>query len=151
MTATELHPYDVEVGQLLRTVRQTYRVKQQELAERLKLDTATISRYERGERGMNVSLLLTIADLFRIPGSRLLPVQHRETPPPSEPALMVPQGGPGPLASVLSELSEPEARAITTIVNVLARRPDLIIGVMDYLEHGDPAANIAASGAEAED
>ena len=40
----------------------------------------SFSRYERGERGMNVSLLLTIADLFRIPGSRLLPVQHRETP-----------------------------------------------------------------------
>jgi len=148
MTAIELHPYDVEVGQLLRTVRHAYRVKQQELAERLKLDTATISRYERGERGMNVSLLLTIADLFRIPGSRLLPVQHREAPPPSEPAPLVPQGVPSPPASALSE---PETHAITTIVNVLATRPDLILGVMDYLEHRDLAANMAASGAEAED
>jgi transcriptional regulator with XRE-family HTH domain len=151
MTAIELHPYDVEVGQLLRTVRHAYRVKQQELAERLKLDTATISRYERGERGMNVSLLLTIADLFRIPGSRLLPVQHREAPPLSEPAPLVPQGVPSPPASALSALSEPETHAITTIVNVLATRPDLILGVMDYLEHRDLAATMAASGAEAED
>lgn len=151
MTASELHPYDVEVGQLLRTVRLAYRVKQQELAERLNLDTATISRYERGERGMNVSLLLTIADLFRIPGSRLLPVQHRETPPPSELVPMLPQDVPGSLASVLSGLSEPEAHAITTIVNVLATHPDLIIGVMDYLEHRDLALNSAASGADTED
>jgi len=151
MTVSELHPYDVAVGQLLRTVRQAYRVKQQELAERLHLDTATISRYERGERGMNVSLLLSIADLFRIPGSRLLPVQHREAPAPAKPALMAPQGMPGPLASALSALSEPEARAITTIVNVLMTRPDVIIGVMEYLEQHAPAANMAATDAEAED
>ena len=151
MTASELHPYDVAVGQLLRTVRQAYRVKQQELAERLHLDTATISRYERGERGMNVSLLLSIADLFRIPGGRLLPMQHREAPAPSKPAPMAPQGMPSLPASVLPARSEPETHAITTIVNVLTTHPDLIVGVMEYLEQHDPAAHMAASDAEAED
>jgi transcriptional regulator with XRE-family HTH domain len=146
MTALAPHPYDVEVGQLLRQVRHAYRVKQQELAERLNLDTATISRYERGERGMNVSLLLTIADLFRIPGSRLLPVRHQEAPTTlgSTPAALA--GVPIPPTSASSSLSELETRAITTLANVLAAHPELIVGVMDYVEHQDLVVNASVSG-----
>jgi DNA-binding XRE family transcriptional regulator len=148
MSASDLHPYDVAVGQLLRSVRQAYRVKQQELAERLHVDTATISRYERGERGMNVSVLLTIADLFRIPGSRLLPEQHRETPAPAQPAPIASQGTPTP---AVSPLSAPEAQAITTIVNVLTTRPDVIVGVMEYLEQQALLTQSAATEAQTKD
>ena len=69
--------YDRAVGTLLRALRHSYHIKQEQLATRLGVDVATISRYERGERAMTIGTLLAIADVFHVPAEALLPPEHR--------------------------------------------------------------------------
>jgi hypothetical protein len=68
-------------------------------------------------------MLLKIADTFGIPASRLLPERHQDT-------------GSAP-ASIEQPISAPpslEESAIVSIAQVLRERPELIIGVMQFLE-----------------
>lgn len=135
MTIQNDRAYDRAVGVLLRALRHRYRVKQEQLAARLGVDVATISRYERGERAMSVGTLLQIADQFKVPASTLLPPEHQaqvSEPPPQVPA---PPPGDGAL---LADLPSLEAGAIRSIIQVLASRPDLIVPVMTAIEqHAD--------------
>jgi transcriptional regulator with XRE-family HTH domain len=123
--------YNRAVGALLRALRHQYRVKQEQLAERLGVDVATISRYERGERAMSVGTLLQIADQFNVPASTLLPPEHqpRASEPPS-PASSPATG----VGTLLAGLPQFEAGAIKSIVQVLATRPELIVPVMTAIE-----------------
>ncbi len=116
------HPYDVAVGQRVRELRLRFRVKQRELAERLGLDEATVSRYEQGTRGMNVSTLLTIADLFQVAGATLLPPVHHAAP-----------------AITASQPASPEQRALASLTQVLQERPELIPVVMTVIERMEEA------------
>lgn len=134
MSNQDARAYDRAVGAHLRALRQQYRIKQEQLAARLGVDVATISRYERGERSMTVGTLLLIADQFGVPAGALLPAQHQPAPPPAPP-----QPVSDPRAS-LAHLPHLEAGAITSIVQVLATRPDLIMPVMAAIEQFADAA-----------
>jgi transcriptional regulator with XRE-family HTH domain len=115
--------YDAEVGANLRALRLSYTVKQTDLAERLGVQRAAVTRWEQGTRGLTVDMLLRIADTFGIPASRLLPERHQDT-------------GRAP-ASVEQRVSAPpslEESAIVSIAQVLRERPELIITVMQFLE-----------------
>lgn len=130
MTAQTARAYDRAVGALLRALRRQYRVKQEQIAARLGVDAATISRYERGERTMSVGTLLAIADQFHVPASMLLPPEHRASARDAAPE-------PAPAASALAPLAHLpplEAGAIMSIVQALAARPDLIVPVMTAIE-----------------
>ena len=128
MSAQDVRAYDRAVGALLRALRHRYRIKQEQLAARLGVDVATISRYERGERAMSVGTLLLIADQFQVPAGSLLPPEHQ---PAASEAAAPPLND---LATLLSELPPLEAGAITSIVQVLAVRPELIVPVMSVLD-----------------
>jgi transcriptional regulator with XRE-family HTH domain len=119
VSTTDVRAYDRAVGAILRALRQRYRIKQEQLAARLGVDVATISRYERGERAMTVGTLLLIADQFSVPAGALLPQEHQQAGPASSP-----QGPASEIASLLANLPVLEAGAITSIVHVLVTRPE---------------------------
>lgn len=131
MSPLHIRAYDRAVGALLRALRQRYRIKQEQLATRLDLDVATISRYERGERAMTVGMLLLIADQFGVPASSLLPPEHQ---PPASEHTPQPAAATAGLSSLLTSLPQLEGGAIMSIVQALAARPDLIMPVMTALE-----------------
>jgi transcriptional regulator with XRE-family HTH domain len=114
---------DAEVGANLRALRLSYTVKQADLAARLGVQRAAVTRWERGTRGLTTDMLLRIADTFGIPASRLLPDRHRE------------MGATPVLAEQPAEAPRSlEESAIASIVQVLRERPDLIVAVMQFLE-----------------
>jgi transcriptional regulator with XRE-family HTH domain len=121
--SARLPDYDAEVGARLRSLRLSYTVKQTDLAARLGVQRAAVTRWEQGTRGLTVDMLLRIADTFGIPASRLLPERHQDT-------------GSAP-ASIEQPISGPlslEESAIVSIAQVLRERPELIIAVMQFLE-----------------
>jgi transcriptional regulator with XRE-family HTH domain len=123
MSTTDSRTYDREVGHRLRELRRRYRVKQEQLAARLGVDVATISRYERGERAMTVGTLVMIANQFDVPAATLLPDAHQAAPNASLPAPLVPP-----------DLPPLEAGALKSIVAVLVARPELLVPVMNAME-----------------
>ena len=133
MSFPDARGYDRAVGALLRALRHSYRIKQEQLATRLGVDVTTISRYERGERAMSIGTVLAIADLFRVPAESLLPPEHR---------LVVPvgvetAGSPDPVqdsADNNANLAPMELGAIKSILQVLCANPKLIIPVMATIE-----------------
>ncbi len=123
MNTTDSRTYDREVGQRLRELRRRYRVKQEQLAARLGVDVATISRYERGERAMTVGMLVMIANQFDVPAATLLPDAHQSAPEATAPAALIP-----------AELPPLEAGALKSIVAALVARPELLVPVMHAME-----------------
>ena len=121
--------YDVEVGAKVRALRLSYTIKQTDLAARLGVQRAAVTRWEQGTRGLTVDMLLRIADTFGIPASRLLPDRHHEAA--TQPALF------DQAAVALPSLEE---SAITSISHLLRERPELIIAVMQLLEQRTIAA-----------
>ncbi len=123
MNAEPASDYDTEVGANLRALRLSYTVKQTDLATRLGVQRAAVTRWERGTRGLTVDMLLRIADTFGVPASRLLPERHQEHGAASMPAQQ--------RAEAPQSLEE---SAIASIAQVLRERPELIIAVMQFLE-----------------
>ena len=123
MSANVIPDYDAEVGANLRALRLSYIVKQTDLAVRLGVQRAAVTRWEQGTRGLTVDMLLQIADTFGVPASRLLPERHREPRAASEPAEQS--------ANMSQSLEE---SAIGSIAQVLRERPELIVAVMEFLE-----------------
>jgi transcriptional regulator with XRE-family HTH domain len=115
--------YDAEVGAKVRALRLSYTIKQTDLAARLGVQRAAVTRWEQGTRGLTVDMLLRIADTFGIPASRLLPDRHHEAATQS--ALF------DQAAVALPSLEE---SAIISISHLLRERPELIIAVMQLLE-----------------
>ena len=115
--------YDAEVGAKVRALRLSYTIKQTDLAARLGVQRAAVTRWEQGTRGLTVDVLLRIADTFGIPASRLLPDRHHEYT--TQPAL-VDQAAVAPPSL--------EESAITSITHLLRERPEMIIAVMQLLE-----------------
>src|SRR5690242_10333804 len=115
--------YDAEVGARLRSLRLSYTVKQTDLAARLGVQRAAVTRWEQGTRGLTVDMLLKIADTFGIPASRLLPERHQDT-----------GAVPTSLDQHISAPQSLEESAIISITHVLHERPELIIAVMQFLE-----------------
>jgi transcriptional regulator with XRE-family HTH domain len=115
--------YDAQIGANLRALRLSYTVKQTDLAGRLGVQRAAVTRWEQGTRGLTVDMLLRIADTFGIPASRLLPERHREP-------------GAAPISAEQRAKVPPslEESAIASIAQVLRERPELIIAVMQFLE-----------------
>ena len=115
--------YDAEVGAKVRALRLSYMIKQTDLAARLGVQRAAVTRWEQGTRGLTVDMLLRIADTFGIPANRLLPDRHHEVTTQS--ALVD-----------LTATAPPslEESAITSITHLLRERPELIIAVMQLLE-----------------
>jgi transcriptional regulator with XRE-family HTH domain len=114
--------YDAEVGAKLRALRLSYMIKQTDLAARLGVQRAAVTRWEQGTRGLTVDMLLRIADTFGIPASRLLPDRHHEAA--TQPAVDQTAMAPPSL----------EESAITSITQLLRERPELIIAVIQLLE-----------------
>jgi len=123
MNAEPASDYDAEVGANLRALRLSYTVKQTDLATRLGVQRAAVTRWERGTRGLTVDMLLRIADTSGVPASRLLPERHQESGTASAPAEQ--------RAEAPQSLEE---SAIASIAQVLRERPELIIAVMQFLE-----------------
>ena len=121
--SVHLPDYDAEVGANLRSLRLSYTVKQTDLAARLGVQRAAVTRWEQGTRGLTVDMLLRIADTFGIPASRLLPDRHQD-------AGAVPTS----LDQHVSAPQSLEESAIVSITHVLRERPELIIAVMQFLE-----------------
>lgn len=136
--STQHDTYDHDVGEQLRALRHRYRIKQKELASRIGVDIATISRYESGARPMSVNMLLSIADQFQVPASVLLPKKHRQQETVSQPAHQSSEE-----LSMLAGVPPMEAGAIRSIVQALVTQPGHIIPVMTLLEQlsGDPSQN----------
>jgi transcriptional regulator with XRE-family HTH domain len=122
MTANSID-YDAQIGAKVRALRLSYTVKQTDLAARLGVQRAAVTRWEQGTRGLTVDMLLRIADTFGIPASQLLPDRHHET-----------AAAPAPLAAPAVAPPSLEESAITSIAQVLRERPELIIAVMQFLE-----------------
>jgi len=121
--SAHLPDYDAEVGARLRSLRLSYTVKQTDLAARLGVQRAAVTRWEQGTRGLTVDMLLRIAETFGIPASRLLPERHQDAgsaPTASEQRVSAPQSL--------------EESAIVSITHVLRERPELIVAVMQFLE-----------------
>ncbi len=123
MSTSPLPDYDAEVGANLRSLRLSYTAKQADLAARLGVQRAAVTRWEQGTRGLTVDMLLRIADTFGIPASRLLPTRHQETGAASA---QIDQRAAAPQSI--------EESAITSIAQVLRERPMLIVAVMQFLE-----------------
>src|SRR5260221_4622169 len=121
--SANLIDYDAEVGAKVRALRLSYMVKQTDLAARLGVQRAAVTRWEQGTRGLTVDMLLRIADTFGIPASRLLPERHHE-------AATLPVR----LDQVAALPPSLEESAIASIAQVLRERPELIITVMQLLE-----------------
>jgi len=121
--------YDAEVGAKVRALRLSYTIKQTDLAARLGVQRAAVTRWEQGTRGLTVDMLLRIADTFGIPASRLLPDRHHE---------------PAPLPTQFEQAAvvapSLEESAITSITHLLRQQPELIIAVMQLLEQQTIAA-----------
>jgi transcriptional regulator with XRE-family HTH domain len=121
--------YDAEVGAKVRALRLSYTIKQTDLAARLGVQRAAVTRWEQGTRGLTVDMLLRIADTFGIPASRLLPDRHHD---------------PVPLPAQFEQaaVAPPslEESAITSITHLLRQQPELIIAVMQLLEQQTIAA-----------
>src|SRR5437867_412340 len=115
--------YDVEVGAKVRALRLSYTIKQTDLAARLGVQRAAVTRWEQGTRGLTVDMLLRIADTFGIPASRLLPDRHHES-----------VTLPARHDQVAAAPPSLEESAIASIAQVLRERPELIIAVMQLLE-----------------
>ena len=115
--------YDAEVGANLRSLRLSYTVKQTDLAARLGVQRAAVTRWEQGTRGLTVDMLLRIADTFGIPASRLLPDRHQDA-----------GGAPAAIEQRVSTPHSLEESAIVSIAQVLRERPELIVAVMQFLE-----------------
>ena len=121
--------YDAQVGANLRALRLSYTVKQTELATRLGVQRAAVTRWEQGTRGLTVDMLLRIADTFGIPASRLLPERHQDHALPADRSL--------------------EESAIASIAQILRERSDLIVSVMQLIEREAFAADQDRSEAQA--
>jgi transcriptional regulator with XRE-family HTH domain len=122
--------YDQQTGQQLRNLRHDYVLKQSQVAERLGVQPAAITRWENGTRSMTVETLLRIADLFGVRGYVLLPPQHQ---PPAE----------SDSASALDPVDEFAAR----IATILRQRPDLANRVLNVLNEaigGDMPTDLSA-------
>lgn len=115
--------YDAEVGAKVRALRLSYMIKQTDLAARLGVQRAAVTRWEQGTRGLTVDMLLRIADTFGIPASRLLPDRHHEA-----------ATQPGLVDQTAMAAPSLEESAITSITQLLRERPELIIAVMQLLE-----------------
>jgi transcriptional regulator with XRE-family HTH domain len=75
-----------DFGQRLRQLREERSLSQRELAERTGLETAQVSRYERGLVMPNAENLIDIARFLRVGVARLL-VGDEEGSSPSEPPI----------------------------------------------------------------
>jgi transcriptional regulator with XRE-family HTH domain len=75
-----------EFGQRLRQLREEGSLSQRELAERLGLETAQISRYERGLVMPNAENLIDLARFLRVGVAKLLLGQEDDSTP-SEPPI----------------------------------------------------------------
>lgn len=106
MSMISLHTYDEAVGAQLRAQRLQSLVKQSELAAALHVTRSTVTRWEQGMRGMQVTTLLQAAEALGIPGYSLLPPAHQG---PHDPRL-------------------------AAVLHVLSQRPDLIEAVQMLLE-----------------
>src|SRR3954469_1599556 len=122
MSANSLD-YDTEVGANLRALRLSYAIKQADLAARLGVQRAAVTRWEQGTRGLTVDMLLRIADTFGIPASQLLPDRHHES-----------LSLPGLFDQAAVAPPSLEESAITSITHLLREQPQLIIAVMQLLE-----------------
>lgn len=121
--------YDAEVGAKVRALRLSYMIKQIDLAARLGVQRAAVTRWEQGTRGLTVDMLLRIADTFGIPASRLLPDRHHDSAPL-----------PAQFEQAAMAAPSLEESAITSVGHLLRERPELIIAVMQLLEQQTLAA-----------
>ena len=107
---------DKAIGNALRGVRLSRTYTQAELAEVLGVTRTAVTHYESGNRPLSATQLVQAALALECPAHQLLPPIPGLAPTaPSEPS----QAPPG---------------AVGQIVQILARRPDLIPNVLDLLE-----------------
>jgi transcriptional regulator with XRE-family HTH domain len=109
-----------QIGAQLRAVRLACGVSQEELAQRLKIERVTLSRYETGVRTLPLTTLIAIAELLRRPIADFLP--------PGMVAELPTSALPSP------SVSEQLAPDIARIVAILQQHPQLIPGTQSFLD-----------------
>ena len=72
------------------TLRQSAKLTQSDLAERLNYSDKAISKWERAESMPDITVLKAIADLFGVPLDYLVQEDHTSAPPPSTEQTSVP-------------------------------------------------------------
>jgi repressor LexA len=76
---------DKLVGQRIRTARRAHKLNQEELSARLGVHRNSLVRYERGERGIDVELLVKIASELKVGLHGLVTGEGEMTQPPDVP------------------------------------------------------------------
>lgn len=75
-----------QLGECLKAVRVSRKLKQSEVAERLGIKQSTYSNYERGDRDMNIDLMTKFCEIFGITMNDLLGMEAPQEKPLSESA-----------------------------------------------------------------
>lgn len=77
------------LGQRIRTTRERAEWTQRQLAEAIRIDTATLSRYETGRKAISLEVLRRISSVFRVSLRELIDVEG--TVPVTKPAIPAPK------------------------------------------------------------
>jgi transcriptional regulator with XRE-family HTH domain len=64
------------IGETIRAAREMQHISQQELAQKVRVGTETIEKYEIGEKIPSTQTLLKLSTVLDIPASELLKFQH---------------------------------------------------------------------------
>lgn len=114
-----------QIGQALQQTRLRSGITQAELGKALGVQRVTVSRWERGERSLDLTTLLTIARLLRInpeallPGDRVTHYEQREHTAPQRSLAASPPADPP---------------AVAQAIRLLRRHPELAVSVIELIE-----------------
>lgn len=120
---------DVEIGGRIRRARLMAGMTQEELAGALAVDRTRLSKIEQGRLGLEIGLLLRVAEVIGVPLAQLIP----RLGPPYEPASPAPQSW-----------SRAVQRALPLLTASLEARPDLVERVLEFVSlalEEEPAAD----------
>jgi transcriptional regulator with XRE-family HTH domain len=113
-----------QIGANIRAARLARAVSQEELAAALAVERPTLSRYERGERSIPVTILLDIAALLDTSVERLI----QAAPKAEQPAVSL-------------DTAIGQQAALSHVIQRLSAQPDaipLVHGLLDTLETEHP-------------
>lgn len=113
---------DAEIGGRIRRARLMAGMTQEELATALAVDRTRLSKIEQGRLGLEIGLLLRVAEVIGVPLAQLVPPLG----PPAEPA---PPTSPAPPQSRSAGVQ----RALPLIIASLEARPDLVERVLEFV------------------
>jgi transcriptional regulator with XRE-family HTH domain len=114
-----------QVGQALQHARLQRGMTQAELGQALGVKRVTVSRWERGERSLDLTTLLSIAHMFHVDPATLLPrtetMRYAQQPPTAPP-------------KTIAERPFIASTEVMQAIELLQQHPDLAESVIDLIE-----------------